>query len=85
MYCGKKKDVVQCKDKLMNKLDREDMGKLEECLGCKIERKDTRIKLTQPVLVHILKDEFVIPPRTQCTIPEPANKELVTEGEPLSE
>ena len=37
MHCGKKKYVEEFKDKLMNKLDCEDMGKLEEHVGCKIE------------------------------------------------
>ena len=65
MCFGNKKDVEECKEKIMNKMDCEHMGKLEECVGCKIERKGTRMKLNQPVLVQILEDEFVIPPRTQ--------------------
>ena len=33
MCCEKKKDVEECKDKVMNKLDCEEMGKLEEHAG----------------------------------------------------
>ena len=51
MYCKKKNNIEQYKGKLIKELDCEDMGKLEEYVGYKIERKGTRIKLTQLVLV----------------------------------
>ena len=39
------------KTKLMIKLNYKDAGELKECVGCKIEQKGNRMKLTQPVLV----------------------------------
>jgi len=69
----------------MSKLDCEDAGKLNEYVGVKIERKGDRIKLTQPVLVQSLKDEFSIPSKTPCTLPAPYGTDLISEGEQLNE
>ena len=85
MYCGKPSDVEHFKSKLMMKLDCEDAGELQEYVGCKIERKGNRMKLTQPVLVQSLQDEFEIPNKTSCNLPAPCGKELTSEGEKLTE
>ena len=69
----------------MNKLDYKNMGELKEYIGYKIEQKVDWIKLTQPVLVQSLEDEFTIPLNTLCNLLEPSNKELVSEDKPLSE
>jgi len=85
MYCGKPEDVKQCKTKLMSELDCEDSGELNEYVGVKIERKGDRMKLTQPVLVQSIEDEFLIPDKTPCTLPAPHGSDLTSEGEPLNE
>ena len=69
----------------MMKLDCEDTGKLQECVGCKIERKVNRMKLTQPVLVQILQDEFETTNKTPCSLPAHHGKELTSEVEKLTE
>jgi len=51
LYCGEKNDIKHYKEKLMEKLDCEDEGELNKYVGVKIERKQDRLKLTQPVLV----------------------------------
>ena len=43
------------------------------------------MKLTQPVLVQSLQDEFDIPEKTPCALPAPNGKELTSEGELLNE
>jgi len=43
------------------------------------------LKLTQPVLVQSLQDEFDIPEKTPCALPAPNGKELTSEGELLDE
>ena len=48
-------------------------------------KKGNRIKLTQPVLVQSLHDEFKIPRKTSCNLPAPPGKELTSEGEQLNE
>ena len=64
----------------MKKLDCEDCGELNECVGCKIERKGDALKLTQPVLVKSLKDEFELHDKTSDTLPVSAGVELTSEG-----
>jgi len=85
LYCGKPEDVAHYKQELMIKLDCDDAGELKEYVGCKIERKGNRMKLTQPVLVQSLEDEFEIPDKTPCNLPAPHGKELTSDGEPLSD
>ena len=46
LYYGKQEDVEHYKSELMIKLDYENSGKLKEYVGCKVERKANRMKLT---------------------------------------
>ena len=64
----------------MRRLDCEDASKINEYLGVKIERKQNRIKLTQPVLVQSLQDELEIPSKNPCTFPAPHGIGLTSEG-----
>ena len=47
MYCGKSNEINESKKNLMSKLDCEDMGDLKEYVGCKLECKGNRMKITQ--------------------------------------
>ena len=85
MYCGKADEINESKKNLISKLDCEDIGKLNEYVGYKLECKGNRIKITQTVLVQSLEDEFEISPSTPCNLPTPAGKELKSDGEPLTE
>ena len=69
LYYRKPDDVKHFKQELMLKLDCDDSGELKEYVGCKIERKGNRMKLTQPVLVQSFADEFDIPPNTPYNLP----------------
>ena len=42
----------------MRRFDCEDGGELREYVGCKLDRKGDTLKITQPILVQSLKDEF---------------------------
>ena len=85
LYCGEENDIKHYKEKLMQKLDCEDEEQLNEYVGVKIERKQDRLKLTQPVLVQSLQDEFDIPEKTPYALPAPNGKELISEDELLNE
>ena len=85
LYCGKEADINKSKENLIKKLDCEDMGELKEYVGCKVERKDNRLKTIQPVLVQRLEDELDMLKGTPCSLSAPPGKELQLEGEPLTE
>lgn len=55
--------LLQSKDEVMNIFDCDEVGPIKEYVGCKVEYKpnDGMMKLTQPVLLQSLKDEFNLP------------------------
>jgi hypothetical protein len=59
---GKEHVVDTAKENMMKQFDCEDVGDLQEYIGCKLEidKKNKTAKLTQPVLLQSLRDEFVI-------------------------
>ena len=85
LYCGKEEDINKSKENLIKRLDFEDLGEFKEHVGCKVERKDNRLKITQTVLVQSLGDDFDIPKGTPCNLPALPVKELQSDGEPLTE
>ena len=72
------------KNDFMKLLDCEDSGELNEYVGVKIDKKDNAVKLTQPVLIQSLEDEFEIPKDTPKHLPAPLGKDLLSDGERLS-
>ena len=83
IYAGKEDQVNKMKQEFMVELDSEDSGALNECVGVKVERKDDELKLTQPVLVQSLEDEFGVPKNVPKHLPAPPGKELLSDGERL--
>ena len=57
---GKKNNVLKAKTEMMSRFDCDEVGELREYIGCKLDwNEDKRwIKITQPVLLQSLKDEF---------------------------
>jgi hypothetical protein len=49
------------KEQLMERFDCDEIGELTEYIGCKIERGEGWMKLTQPVLLQSFEDEFNLP------------------------
>ena len=58
---GKKETVLQEKEEMKKRFDCDDVGEANEYVGCKVERIDGKIRLTQPVLLQSFKDEFELP------------------------
>ena len=58
LICGPKDAVLQVKADLLTQFDCDDVGELEEYVGCKIERDKDTFKITQPVLLQSFIDEF---------------------------
>ena len=85
---GKRSNVLKAKDELMTHFECEDVGELKEYVGCKIEYDPDKrkLKMTQPVLLQSLQDEFDLPggeiPATPA-IPGSVLSEI--KGKPLPE
>ena len=87
--------LVVCDEKYMTKIKHEftgtvdcnDMGAMVEYIGTKrdIDNKKCKSKITQPVLVQSLQDEFVFENPNNCPeTPAPAGMHLMASGQPLS-
>jgi len=76
------------KDMMKNHFECDDLGNMTEYIGCKIERSNTSraIKITQPVLVQSLKDEFDLPDGVPPTTPAKPGTTITKqpEEEPLN-
>ena len=57
---GPKEDVIKNKEELMKRFECDDIGKLNEYVGCKIDinEEERCMKITQPVLLQSYEDEF---------------------------
>ena len=60
-------NVMENKEELKKRFNCEDVGDVNEYVGCKIDRTKERIKFTQPVLIQSLVDEFDLPTQTYRT------------------
>ena len=60
LSAGPKRDVVEGRETLKQYFDLDEVGEMEEYVGCKVEynHKEGWIKLTQPVLLQSYVDEF---------------------------
>jgi hypothetical protein len=71
LVCGKKEGVLAAKKQLMERFDCDEVGELKEYIGCRVDRGDGIMKLTQPVLLQSFEDEFDLPdtkpPNTPAT------------------
>jgi hypothetical protein len=86
MVCGPEEAVIHEKRIMGKMFPCDDMGKMEEYIGCKIERNYDKqsLRLTQPVLLRSFQDEFDMTqlgkPMTPA-IPGSALTKTNTEGE----
>lgn len=70
LVVGTTEAVARAKEEMMNRFDCDEVGELEEYVGCKIDinREERSVKITQPVLLQSFVDEFELPdgyaPRT---------------------
>ena len=75
---GNKEAVAKAKKDMMDRFDCDEVGELNEYVGCKIERnwKERWVKITQPVLLQSFEDEFELP-RTDYRTPAETGQVLV--------
>ena len=75
LSCGHKDDVVEGREAIKESFDLDEVGELQEYVGCKIEynKEEGWLKMTQPVLIQSFEDEFELP-----------NKEYTTPATPSS-
>ena len=78
MAAGDKKQVIESREALKGDFKLDELGELKEYIGCKVElnREERYVKLTQPVLIQSLVDEFDIPERKAPSTPAPPNSIL---------
>ena len=81
------KYMADVKQKFTNTMDCDDMGAMVEYIGTKIDidSKKRELKITQPVLVQSLQEEFDFENPNNCPeTPAPASTHLMASGQPLS-
>ena len=83
---GPKEAVLKAKEEMMARFECDDVGDLDEYIGCKLERnvEDGWVKFTQPVLLQSFEDEFELPKNRVPNTPAEPGQILVT-GNPGSE
>jgi hypothetical protein len=73
LVCGREKGVMHAKAQMMEQFDCDEVGNMNEYVGCKVERnhEEGSIKMTQPVMLQSFTDEFNLPegpvPNTPAT------------------
>jgi hypothetical protein len=84
---GCPKEVMIVKENIKKHFDCDDVGSIQEYVGNKVDIDNESIKLTQPVLIQSLKDEFDIPDGECPNNPGVPGSVLpaVIEGEELGE
>ena len=80
LVCGNETDACKAKEDMKQRFDCDDKSKMKECIGCKVERGDGWLRLTQPVLLNTFEDEFELPDNDP-KFPATAGKVLVKGSE----
>ena len=71
LVTGNKKNVLHAKSEMMSRFDCDEVGVLKEYIGCKLDwdKEQGTMKVTQPVLLQSLKDEFRVSEEQPPTTP----------------
>jgi hypothetical protein len=82
LVCGGKNSVMEAKDMMAKIFDCEDVGEMNEYVGCKIERdlEEPSLRMTQPVLLQSFEDEFDLSQMGKPGLPAPAGS-MLTKGD----
>ena len=81
------KYMANIKQKFTSTVDCNDMGVMAEYIGTKIDidSKKREVKITQPVFVQSLQDDFDFENPNNCPeTPDPSVSHLMASGQPLS-
>jgi hypothetical protein len=83
LVAGPKKRVLEAKGEMKDLFDCDDIGELQEYVGCKIvhDQANRSVKFTQPVLLQSFRDEFQIPDSVHHETPASPG-EVLRGGEP---
>ena len=82
---GRKEEVEESHNEMMQLFDCDDVGNMYDCVGCKIGIEEGSFTFTQTVMLQSFKDEFELPTRAQNTPGEPGNTlSKAKEGESVS-
>lgn len=75
---GPKTAVMKSKQEMKKVFDVDDVGEMNEYVGCKVERneKERKLRLTQPVMLQSFQDEFELKGSRQPTTPAVAGQVL---------
>lgn len=70
---GPEKDVLKNKEEFQEQFECDDVGWMNEYVGCKVnvDREKNTMKITQPVLLQSFKDEFDLPTKSYDIPAEP--------------
>jgi hypothetical protein len=81
LVCGSAKGVKIAKAQMMKQFNCDEIGNMNEYVGCKIDRnfEDGMIKFTQPVMLQSFHDEFEMPEGKAASTPA-APGELLVKG-----
>ena len=88
LIAGPKAKVIHAKDKMLSMFDCKDLGEMKEYVGCRVERGEGWLRLTQPTQLKKFSDEFDLNThRAEPRTPAEPNSVLNEgdQGEPLSE
>jgi hypothetical protein len=77
LVAGDKRAVEAVKEKMKSRFDCDDLGELNEYMGCKIDRNEDSLKFTQPVLIQSYEDEFEFNKTRQVFTPAEQGKVLM--------
>jgi hypothetical protein len=58
LVAGDKREVEAAKEQIKSRFGCDDLGELNEYVGCKIDRNEDSVKFTQPVMIQNYEDEF---------------------------
>jgi hypothetical protein len=73
-----KRSVEAAKEQLKSRFECDDLGELNEYMGCKIDRDEDYVKFTQPVLIQSSEDEFELNKTRQVFTPAEQGNILMT-------
>jgi hypothetical protein len=84
LILGPKKFVTGAKKKMMTLFECDDLGEMEEYVGCKVERNWTErwVRLTQPVLLQSYADEFNLDEHRRAPRTPAEAGDVLSKGEP---
>lgn len=76
LICGNKGGVLNVKKELKTHFEIDYGGEIKENVGCKFERNESSIKVTQPALMQSYEDEFPLTKGEAPLTPAPAREGL---------